>query len=148
MIKILLLPLVVVLFLFTLPGAGKSGAKRNIISCAPGSYYTLAGLPRIKHPRLVYPDDKSDFPLVVANDNRIPAGKIVNNNTLELNLEVVLSDFYIETNERPGLRVITIAEKGKAPTVPAPLIRVETGTSIHVTLHNTLKDSTITFFGL
>jgi FtsP/CotA-like multicopper oxidase with cupredoxin domain len=44
--------------------------------------------------------------------------------------------------------VITIAEKGKAPSVPAPLIRVETGTGIQVTLHNTLKDSTITFFGL
>jgi FtsP/CotA-like multicopper oxidase with cupredoxin domain len=78
----------------------------------------------------------------------MPAGKLVNNSILELNLEVVWSDFYIETNERPGLRVITIGENGKAPTVPAPFIRVETGTSIHVTLHNTLKDSTITFFGL
>jgi FtsP/CotA-like multicopper oxidase with cupredoxin domain len=65
-----------------------------------------------------------------------------------LNLEVVWSDFYIETNQRPGLRVVTIAEKGKAPTVPAPMIRVKTGARIHVTLHNSLKDSTITFFGL
>ena len=147
MIKILLLPLVLVLFLFTPPGSETSITKRDVISCAPGNNYTLAELPRIIHPRLVYPDEKSEYPLVVANNNTVPAGKLVNN-TLELNLEVGWSDFYIETNERPGLRVITIAEKGMAPTVPAPLIRVKAGTRIHVTLHNTLKDSTITFFGL
>jgi len=142
-----LLQLVFILVVFTPPSNEASTAKREVISCAPGNYYTLAGLPRIKHPRLIYPDEKSDFPLVVANDNKTPGGKLVNN-TLELNLEVVWSDFYIETKERPGLRVITIAEKKKAPTVPAPLIRVKAGTRIHVTLHNTLRDSTITFFGL
>jgi len=146
-IKLLLLPLIFVLFVFMPPGTEKSSARRAAIACAPDTYYTLAGLPRIKHPRLVYPDDKSDYPLVVANDNTIPAGKLFNN-TLELNLEVVWSDFYIETNQRPGLRVVTIAEKGNAPTVPAPMIRVKTGARIHVTLHNSLKDSTITFFGL
>src|SRR6185436_11215377 len=109
MIKVLLLPLVFVLFLFMPPGAESRIAKREAISCSADRYYTLATLPRIKHPRLVYPDDKSDYPLVVANDNTIPAGKLFNN-TLELNLEVVWSDFYIETNQRPGLRVVTIAE--------------------------------------
>ncbi|MBK5271865.1 MAG: multicopper oxidase domain-containing protein, partial [Bacteroidia bacterium] len=43
---------------------------------------------------------------------------------------------------------VTIAEKGKAPTVPAPLIRMEAGTKIHVVLHNTLKDSSATVYGL
>ena len=147
MTKILLLPVLFALFLFLPPDAKKSNAAGNVISCAPGSNYTLAELPRIKHPRLIYPDDPSDFPIVAANDNTQPAGKLVSN-TLQLNLEVGWSNFYIETNQRPGLKVITIAEKGKAPTVPAPLIRVKTGTIIHVTLHNTLKDSTITFFGL
>ena len=147
MTKILLLPLLFVLFVFIPPRAENSSVKRKVVSCGPGSYFTLASLPRIKHPRLVYPDDKSDFPIVVANDNTTAAGKQVNN-SLELNFEVVWSDFYVESNERPGLRVITIAEKGKAPTVPAPLIRVKEGTRIHVTLHNTLNDSTITFFGL
>ena len=41
-----------------------------------------------------------------------------------------------------------IAESGDAPTVPGPLIRVETGTSIRVQIRNTLTDSTITMFGL
>jgi hypothetical protein len=67
---------------------------------------------------------------------------------LNLQLEVVWSDFYPEGNNRPGLRLVTLREKGKAPSIPAPLIRVETGTRIHAVLHNTLKDSTISFFGL
>ena len=44
--------------------------------------------------------------------------------------------------------MITIREKGKAPCVPAPLIRVKTGTKVHAVLHNTLKDSSATFLGL
>ena len=120
---------------------------RQVISCGPGNFLTLSNLPRIKHPRLIYPDDKSVYPRVAANDNKEPAGKLMNK-VLELNLEIVWSDFYLESNDRPGLRVVTIAEKGKAPTIPAPLIRVETGTKIHVVLHNTLKDSTATVYGL
>ena len=83
----------------------------------------------------------------MANNNTVPAGTL-KKNVLKLQLEVVWSDFYPESNNRPGLRVVTIREKGKAPSVPAPMIRVETGTTIHATLHNTLKDSSVTFYGL
>ena len=152
MVKSICIQVVFVLFLFDPAGSWRQLAKNNytqkdLISCGPGKYFSLADLPRIKHPRLIYPDDKSDYPRVVANDNTVPAGKLMNN-VLELNLEVVWSDFYLESNDHPGLRVVTIAEKGKAPSVPAPLIRVEAGTRIHVVLHNTLKDSTATVFGL
>lgn len=152
MFKSSFVPSVIVLLLFgfadILKPAGKDAlAARKIISCNPGIYYSLKDLPRIKHPRLIYPDEKSDFPIVVANENRVPAGKF-ENNVLELNLEVVWSDFYLEANDHPGLRVVTIAEKGKAPSIPAPLIRVKTGTKIHVVLHNKLTDSTATVFGL
>jgi FtsP/CotA-like multicopper oxidase with cupredoxin domain len=119
----------------------------KVISCGPGTYYSLDNLPRIKHPRLIYPDDKSDFPRAVVNDNTVPAGEL-KNNTLEINLEIEWSDFYLETDKRPGLRLVTIAEKGKAPTVPAPLIRIKAGTIIHAVLHNTLKDSTAIVYGL
>ena len=151
-ITIILCSFVSAFFLFSLTGFEKkmnwnTNAKREYIYCAPEKSFSLADLPRIKHPRLIYPDDQSDFPRVVANDNTVAAGKMVNN-VLELNLEVVWSDFFLESNEHPGLRVVTIAEKGKAPTIPAPLIRIETGTSIHAVLHNTLKDSTVTVFGL
>ncbi len=88
----------------------------------------------------------SDVPLITANDNRTPAGKMVND-VLELNLEVVWGDFRIENTNRPGLRVVAISESGKSPSVPGPLIRVETGTRIRAQIQNTLKDSTITVFG-
>ena len=152
MYKNFFVQVVFAIFFFGINGSWKQVAKnsynkRDLISCGPDTYYSLADLPRIKHPRLIYPDDKSDFPKVVANDNTIPAGKL-ENNVLELNLEIVWCDFYLETNDHPGVRVVAIAEKGKAPTVPSPLIRVKEGTRIHVTFHNTLTDSSATVFGL
>ena len=89
----------------------------------------------------------SDVPLITANDNRIPAGKMVDD-VLELNLQVCWGDFRIENTYRPGLRVAAIAEAGKPPSIPGPLVRVETGTRIRARIKNTLKDSTITVFGL
>jgi FtsP/CotA-like multicopper oxidase with cupredoxin domain len=152
MFKAVLSPLIILLFLIGSPGPGKvfksnSNTQRQYIYCAPGESLTLDQLPRLRIPRLIYPDEISAFPRVVANDNSVPAGKL-KKKTLELELEVVWSDFYPESDNRPGLRVITIREKGKAPSVPAPLIRVEAGTKIHAVLHNTLTDSSATFFGL
>ena len=99
------------------------------------------------HPRLVDPGAPTDLPLATANDNRIPAGAL-NNGVLELTLDVVWADWRVENRDGPGLRVVAVAESGKAPMIPAPLIRVETGTSIRVGIRNTLRDSTITVFGL
>lgn len=152
MVRALLSPLVLILLLISPASTkklvkGNSNFKREYVSCAPGESLTLDQLPRIRHPRLIYPDEKSIFPRVVANDNRIPAGKL-KNKVLTLHLEVVWSDFYPENENRPGLRVVTIQEKGKAPTVPAPLIRIEAGTKINAILHNTLTDSSATFLGL
>lgn len=117
------------------------------------SYLTLFGFDEITgkfgeplHPRLLGPGLVSGLPRIAPNDNRTPAGTLVKD-VLELNLELVLADFRMETKERPGLRVVAIAESGKAPSVPAPLIRVETGTRIRVRISNTLKDSAITVFG-
>ena len=99
------------------------------------------------HPRLLDPGTATDLSRVMANDNRTPAGAL-NNDVLELNLDIGWADWRIETADGPGLRVVALAESGKAPTVPGPLIRVDTGTRIHVQIRNTLTDSTITVFGL
>ena len=151
MFRAVLSPLVLILLLISPASTEKlvkanSNFKRQYVSCAPGEALTLDKLPRLRNPRLIYPDEKS-FPRVVANNNTVPAGKL-KKKVLKLHLEVVWSDFYPESNNSPGLRVVTIREKGKAPSVPAPLIRVETGTRIHAILHNTLKDSSVTFYGL
>lgn len=149
--KTFALPIVCLLVLFVLVGSKHSTknnfTRRQAVDCGPGTYYTLANLPRIRHPQLIYPDEPSNYPKVVANDNRIPAGKL-KHGQLELNLEIGWSDFYLESNLHPGVRLVAISEKGKAPTIPAPLIRVETGTKIHVVFHNSLKDSTATVYGL
>ena len=111
MFKAVLSPIIVLLFLISPQGPEKfikrnSNAQRQYISCAPGEALTLEQLPRLRIPRLIYPDEKSAFPRVVANDNTVPAGKL-NEKVLELQLEIVWSDFYPESNNRPGLRVIT-----------------------------------------
>ncbi len=152
MFKALLTPLLLILFLFNPNGpqstiTGNANDQKQYVSCGPETALTLDKLPRIKHPRLIYSDEKSDYPLVVPNDNTIPAG-VIKNKVLELQLEIVWSDFYPEGKNHPGLRMVTISEKGKAPSIPAPLIRVETGTKIHAVLHNTLKDSSATIYGL
>lgn len=99
------------------------------------------------HPRLLDPGSTSELSRVTANDNRTPAGTLTDG-VLELNLDIVWADWRIETQDGPGLRVVAIAESGQAPTVPGPLVRVETGTTIRARVRNTLTDSTITVFGL
>ncbi len=89
----------------------------------------------------------SGHTVVVANDNRTPAGSL-RDDTLDLHLEVVLADWRIETADGPGLLVAAVSESGGPPMIPAPLIRVEAGTRIRANIHNTLEDSTITVFGL
>lgn len=89
----------------------------------------------------------SDLPLVVANENRMPAG-LTRDGIRVIELEVIEGDWRIEAADGPGLRVRAVAEQGAPPSIPAPLVRVETGTRLRVSVRNTLSDSTLTVFGL
>jgi FtsP/CotA-like multicopper oxidase with cupredoxin domain len=100
----------------------------------------------IDHPRYLPAGITSGLDPILANDNRLPAG-VLNNNQLSLNLQVKWGDFRMETPDRPGLKMVAIGEVGKPATIPSPLIRVKKGTTIHAKVHNTLKDSTITIYG-
>jgi manganese oxidase len=86
-------------------------------------------------------------PQVVANDNRNPAGAR-RGDTLVLALEVRLARWFPEASTGPSLVVPVVAVRGDAPQVPAPLIRVSTGTHLDITVHNALADSTVTIHGL
>jgi FtsP/CotA-like multicopper oxidase with cupredoxin domain len=88
----------------------------------------------------------SGLPLVTPNDNMSPAG-VVRGGVREIALEVVRADWRVETSEGPGLRVAAVAEAGELPTIPAPLIRVEEGTRLRVSVHNRLG-TPVTVFGL
>ncbi len=89
----------------------------------------------------------SGLPRVQPNDNTIPAGRL-EDGTLHLSLEVSRADWRLETEQGPGLRVSAVSESGGPPMIPAPLIRVETGTHLSVTITNRLADVPIAVFGL
>ena len=83
------------------------------------------------------PAENSSPPLLVANDNRIPAGQFTNG-VLNLQLELRNARWYPE-DEKAGYRdVYAFAEQGRPPQSSGPLIRVAQGTHIHATVRNML----------
>ncbi len=87
------------------------------------------------------------LPVVVANDNRRPAGRL-HGDTLELRLEVRMATWHPESDSGPAIDVAAFAEVGHPPEIPAPLIRVPEGTIIVASVRNALGDSAITIHGL
>jgi FtsP/CotA-like multicopper oxidase with cupredoxin domain len=70
------------------------------------------------------------------------------NGELELHLVVRMARWYPESANGPYVDVPAIAEENGPPQIPAPLIRVRTGTTIVATVRNELTDSTIYLRGL
>jgi manganese oxidase len=89
----------------------------------------------------------SDPPRVQPNDNRTPAGRL-ENGVLTLSLVPVQARWYPEAESGPYADVMALAEEGKAPQIPAPLIRVPQGTTIQATIRNTFPDSTLWIYNL
>jgi len=85
-------------------------------------------------------------PKVEANDNRVSAGTRLGD-TLVIRLVAQRADWYPDTDPGPFITVEAFGEEGKAPQVPAPLIRVPTGTLVRATIRNGLPDSTIHVIG-
>jgi FtsP/CotA-like multicopper oxidase with cupredoxin domain len=79
-------------------------------------------------------------PIASANDNRIPAGTRVRD-SLVLRLTIQRVAWHILGDSNPAFTVAAFAEEGKAPTIPAPLLRVRVGTPIRVIVRNTLDDT-------
>jgi FtsP/CotA-like multicopper oxidase with cupredoxin domain len=85
-------------------------------------------------------------PKVEANDNRVSAGTRIGD-TLVIRLVAQRADWYPDSDPGPFITVEAFGEEGKAPQVPAPLIRVPTGTTVRATIRNALPDSTIHVIG-
>jgi len=84
------------------------------------------------------PDGKSSIlPKIATNGNNVPAGSL-RGGVLNLDLEVVVGDWYPEADNGPHVAVYAFAEKGKAPSIPGPLIRVPEGTQVKLGVHNAL----------
>src|SRR4051812_47564292 len=80
--------------------------------------------------------------LAVANDNRLPAGTR-HGDTLYLRLTVTPAAWHILADSSPAFTVAAFQEEGKAPSIPAPLIRVRVGTPIHVVIRDPLDDTLV-----
>jgi len=81
-------------------------------------------------------------PEVVANDNRVAAGAL-NGDTLTVRLVVQRARWHPEAPDGPFADVEALGEEGKPPSIPAPLLRVRTGTVIAATVRNALPDSAV-----
>lgn len=91
--------------------------------------------------------DVPSVPTVLPNDNRVAAGRL-RDGELTLSLVVKMGRWYPEGAGGPSVDVESVAEEGRAPQIPAPLVRVRTGTIIVATVRNELPDSTVTVVGL
>jgi FtsP/CotA-like multicopper oxidase with cupredoxin domain len=87
-------------------------------------------------------DAISDLQRIQPNSNQISAG-ILANGILTIDLEVRQGEWLPESLTGPSLRVFAFAEKGKAPQVPGPLIRVREGTTIHARVQNLLSATAV-----
>jgi manganese oxidase len=88
-----------------------------------------------------------NLPLVLPNDNRLPAGRL-SHDTLKVRLVVGVSVWRPEADSGPSIEVPAFREEGRSPQVPGPLIRVPAGTVIAATVRNDLSDSTLRIYGL
>lgn len=79
----------------------------------------------------------SSLPVVVANDNRTPAGEI-KDGVLRVRLELKQGRWYPGNEGGVYRDVYAFAEEGHAPQNAGPLIRVPQGTQIEATITNTL----------
>ncbi|HEX5817840.1 MAG TPA: multicopper oxidase domain-containing protein [Gemmatimonadales bacterium] len=87
------------------------------------------------------------LPVAQPNDNRRPAGRL-RRDTLFVDLELRMGRWYPEAADGPFVEAPMLAERGRRPQVPGPLLRVPEGTVIVARLANALADSTVTWRGL
>ena len=87
------------------------------------------------------------LPAVVPNENRVPGG-MLRDGVLTIRLVATWGRWAPEGESGRAVDVIAFAEDGRAPQIPAPLIRVPVGTVVEASVRNALPDSTLWVFGL
>src|ERR1700674_5589968 len=75
---------------------------------------------------------------IVANQNRMPAGK-VENGVLNVQLELRSGAWRPEADDGPQLFVQAFGEAGHAAQIPGPMLRMVEGTAVHATVTNKLE---------
>jgi len=88
---------------------------------------------------------RHSLPVAQPNANTTPAGRL-HDGVLDIELVAALTMWYPDGANLPGIPVEAFAEPGKAPQVPGPLIRVNQGAAIRISVRNTLAHDTLTYF--
>jgi len=86
-------------------------------------------------------------PVILANDNRVPAGRLVGHE-LHLSLEAVWGRWYPDGPHGEAVPMQVFAQAGQEPQIPGPVIRVPLGTVAIISLHNRIPGSRLTMHGL
>jgi FtsP/CotA-like multicopper oxidase with cupredoxin domain len=84
------------------------------------------------------------LPAVLPNSNVEHAG-VLRDRVLTVTLEAKEASWWLNGSNRPPMTIAAFAEPGRAPLIPAPLVRVQRGTEIRLSVHNSLP-SPLTFF--
>lgn len=93
------------------------------------------------------PPDFRAVERIEINDNRLNAGQL-RNGVLTVRLEVRMGDWRPDHDEDAGLEVAAFAEEGRPLQIPGPLLRVREGTTIRITVRNTLTEDPLIVHGL
>ena len=94
---------------------------------------------------LDHPEPRSATPpTAVLNANTTPSGTLTDG-VLTLVLEAKRTMWYPEGSSRPGREIAALGEESKPPLVPGPLVRVPAGTTVRLSIRNSLEQDTIAF---
>jgi FtsP/CotA-like multicopper oxidase with cupredoxin domain len=77
---------------------------------------------------------------VTPNDNRTASG-VMREGRLELRLDARLGMWHPDADDGAGALTPAFAADNAAPSIPGPLVRVRAGTTVHVMLRNSLRDT-------
>ena len=95
--------------------------------------------------RVPLPRPAASASVAAVNQNLISAGRR-HRDTLTVALDVVEAAYQPEGIDDPVVRILALAERGKTPQVPGPLVRVPAGTTVRLSLRNR-SDSALMFSG-
>jgi len=91
-------------------------------------------------PRAPLPRPAVNAPMVTINENLVGAGR-VRDKILNVELDIVEAAWRPEGPNDPVVRVFALAERGKTPQVPGPMIRANVGTTVRLSLRNRTDSS-------
>lgn len=78
------------------------------------------------------------LPPIVGNENHVPAGSL-RDGVLSVQLNIAKGEWHPEADDGMALAVYAFGETGRPLQNPGPLIRVQQGTEVRASLHNSLS---------